>query len=637
MQLTWSAAAAGLLVGAGMLLRPLHGLSEEYDLAPPGNVAAESSPETALLTVALGGLRAPIVNFCSILSEAHKQAGRYHDAMQLADLPCRLQPRFPGVWDYHAWNMAWNMSVAHNTPEERWLWVSNGIRLLRDRGIPLNPKALVLYKSLGWIFFSKMGQTADDMHVVYKQRWASQMQRLLGAPPYGEITAVIDAFRPIAEAPLDKDARRSGKTTIQDDQRQIVLRDPAVAGYARMLAAHGVAVDESLLRAYNRFSHDETVEIPRDGPPTLKTDRDRALAGLINSAEHADARGKLLAFVRAQVLWNDYKMDPAWMLHIMKKYNVPLDWRLVQPHGLYWVTYGVDICKTAARDDIDTLSTYRIVLNCMKAMTWNGRLTYRENPDDPDSPQIAWLSDWRYIEPTHRVHLELIEALLTARREKLIDPEDKSFDENTFREGHINFLMKAIQMLYAGYRWDEAKQRLDWIKKNYSPSGNIWELDGLREFVIETLNMDGTPVPDLVRSQLHGSLIAAVEQLAANRPDAYRELFGYAKMIYDIYQENANERIKLPPFPVVMRNAMAVMLTRPQTQGAYLDLPTRGAIYRRLHTQMQLMLYDGIAPLLRRQCAAARPVIDFDEDFPPPPGLEAARARRRDRMTPAQP
>ncbi|MDY6913262.1 MAG: hypothetical protein SVT52_02225, partial [Planctomycetota bacterium] len=272
-QCLWFAVACGLLVAAGLLQGPMQQQRQQQEFTSPGDVVAQNHPEVALLTTAPGGLRALLVNYLWIRAEQLKNQGRFFDAMQLAELICKFQPRFAGVWSFHSWNMAWNISVATHTPAERWMWVSNGIRLLRDNGIPLNPRSLILYKDLGWIFFSKMGQTTDEMHKVYKQRWAAEMQRLLGAPPAGTTAQVIEAFRPIAAAPLDKDPRRQGLKPIQPGQLAVLLRDPGVAAYAELLAGYDVRVDESLLDAYNRYSLDDGAAMVRVGPPVLKTER----------------------------------------------------------------------------------------------------------------------------------------------------------------------------------------------------------------------------------------------------------------------------------------------------------------------------------------------------------------------------
>ena len=204
-----------LVVGAGLLHGPLTHLRQTHELALPYNTAGRLN----VLTIAPGGFRAIIINYLWITSNQLKQEGRIFDAVQRANLICEFQPRFPAVWTFQAWNMAWNISVTAHTPDERWLWVQNGIRLLRDKGIPYNPKSVTLYQELAWIFFSKMASDTDQMHMTYKRRWAVEMQELLGGAPFGETEKIIDAFRPNAEAPLDKTVSEQGKTLIQAEQR----------------------------------------------------------------------------------------------------------------------------------------------------------------------------------------------------------------------------------------------------------------------------------------------------------------------------------------------------------------------------------------------------------------------------------
>ncbi|MCK4601805.1 MAG: hypothetical protein KAU28_05030, partial [Phycisphaerae bacterium] len=153
-QLLWFAAAAALLAGAGLLQGPLADMAAERELFIEANITTEKS----IVEVLPGGLRALAFSYIWQRSQEQHIAGRHYDARELADLACRLMPNFPGVWSFHAWNMAWNISVTTHTPEERWHWVSQGMELLRDEAIPRNRRSLLLYKEIGWIFFSKMGQ-----------------------------------------------------------------------------------------------------------------------------------------------------------------------------------------------------------------------------------------------------------------------------------------------------------------------------------------------------------------------------------------------------------------------------------------------------------------------------------------------
>ncbi len=116
-------------------------------------------PSLAFATVAMGAFRGLVVDILWMRADTLKDKGLYFDAKQLADWITVLQPRFAGVWQFNAWNMAYNISVAipPERPEERWRWVRNGYELLRDRGIKVNPKSVELYRELAMIFQHKIG------------------------------------------------------------------------------------------------------------------------------------------------------------------------------------------------------------------------------------------------------------------------------------------------------------------------------------------------------------------------------------------------------------------------------------------------------------------------------------------------
>lgn len=148
-------------------------------LPPAPDIPAMSRLYSPLLAVA----RAPLVDILWIRATKSKEEGRIFDAYQLADLICELQPKFPDVWAFQAWNMSYNISVTCSAPEERWRWVRNGYELLRDRGIPLNPNNTQLYRELSWILFHKVGDFMDDAHWYYKNEFAQIAEHVLGEPP----------------------------------------------------------------------------------------------------------------------------------------------------------------------------------------------------------------------------------------------------------------------------------------------------------------------------------------------------------------------------------------------------------------------------------------------------------------------
>jgi len=124
--------------------------------------ATEGDPPEVAAGIAMGAFRGLFVNYLWMRADRLKQEGKFHEAYELSTAITRLQPRFPRVWSFHAWNMAYNISVATSTTEERWQWVKAGIELLREEGIPKNPNDVQLHRELAWIFNHKVQGFMDD-------------------------------------------------------------------------------------------------------------------------------------------------------------------------------------------------------------------------------------------------------------------------------------------------------------------------------------------------------------------------------------------------------------------------------------------------------------------------------------------
>lgn len=146
-------------------------------------------PLIAFTTVALGGFSTLIADVLWFRVTALQEEGRYVELVQLSDWITKLEPRCGEIWAFHAWNMAYNVSVIMPYPEDRWRWVRKGIELLRDEGIRYNPGDQQVYRELGWLFLNKVGGKTDETHQYYKDRWAEEMTALLGGgyPDYRKL------------------------------------------------------------------------------------------------------------------------------------------------------------------------------------------------------------------------------------------------------------------------------------------------------------------------------------------------------------------------------------------------------------------------------------------------------------------
>ena len=128
--------AAAFLISGSMQLDDINVARKELKLV--SNEPLENAPPAlAFATVAMGAFRGLVVDILWMRADKLKEEGQFFDAKQLAEWITVLQPRFAAVWDFQAWNMAYNISVAipKTQPAERWKWVRNGYELLRDKGI----------------------------------------------------------------------------------------------------------------------------------------------------------------------------------------------------------------------------------------------------------------------------------------------------------------------------------------------------------------------------------------------------------------------------------------------------------------------------------------------------------------------
>lgn len=176
--------SAGLWLGASacLVLAATMGAHSRDDRALPASMAmgSDAPPGVRFVTVALGGFRGLLADVLWGRASTLQDQGRFFEVAQLAGWITRLEPRYPEVWSYHAWNMAYNITAVVPDPADRWHWVENGIRLLRDEGIPSNPYDPKLRWELAWMFYDKVGGRWDEATLFYRVSWAREFSRLTG-------------------------------------------------------------------------------------------------------------------------------------------------------------------------------------------------------------------------------------------------------------------------------------------------------------------------------------------------------------------------------------------------------------------------------------------------------------------------
>ena len=176
-------------------------LRKEYrlDQADPLH---NTPPLVAFTTVALGGFRGILADILWLRASILQDRGEYFEIVQLSDWITKLEPRFSQIWAFHAWNMAYNISVLFEDPADRWRWVRHGVSLLRDEGLLYNPADAQLYRELGWLFEHKLGEHYDEADLYYKKAWAAEMIPLMNGPRPDY--AALAGARPETPAALTK-------------------------------------------------------------------------------------------------------------------------------------------------------------------------------------------------------------------------------------------------------------------------------------------------------------------------------------------------------------------------------------------------------------------------------------------------
>jgi hypothetical protein len=150
----------------------------------------------------LAGFRCVAADLLWLRATNLQDQGSYFELVQLADWITQLEPHFVTVWAVQAWNMAYNIGVMMPDEESSWRWVENGIRLLRDRGIPANADNPYLYSELAFMFSDKLSNQAVPQSKYYTTQWVKAMMRAVGKcghPDYAALAAMPERTRQMVE------------------------------------------------------------------------------------------------------------------------------------------------------------------------------------------------------------------------------------------------------------------------------------------------------------------------------------------------------------------------------------------------------------------------------------------------------
>lgn len=611
----WFAAAMALvcLVGAGLLLPVINEERQKRQLVIDPSSLATLPPDIALLGK-LGTFRALAIDWAAMRAERLKEDGKVYEALQLHETVCALAPRFPDVWVYAAWNMAYNISVMQYTPEARWQWVQNGIHILRDRGIVYNPSSIKLYKELAWIYWHKIGDYLDDEHFNYKRALAVEMESILGPPPVTfQEQEHFDWFRKIVAAPRDLNA---------------FLKTDAKAGaLAETLRGLGLSPDETLLEYVARrirpeLQVDDLIKnIPEDDTPEQRRLR------VLRDPANVEALDQLLAAIRSHVLRTRHHLKLDWMMELMENRFGPLDWRNAFAHSLYWSSLGDSLASGNIRNTAsDEINNTRFILFSIQNMVTRGRMTLRPDFDNPFRSYIEMTPDTRYIPYLFELYLAYGKkhfGHLPEFREGTAGPN--------FHVGLVTNMHNWLELLYleGGDRNREIAEHLfSWLREyNPHPDGRTQEmyLQPLDAFVLNDLRSQ----MDTYRAAnaIIGTFIQqALKQFALGQTDSGVASVKHAVDCYEYWmrdqKKEIKERRKLQPPRLQLRDGIEAFITDPKY-----DALAKAWLWRGLPLEYKQMVHDRLVPTFRLICDSQNPPWAVERAFPEPPGMAEYRQR----------
>jgi hypothetical protein len=598
------------------------------------NVVVEGAPPIVAMGTVIGALRGLIVDFLWIKVSWMKEKGLYYEMMADSELITKLQPRFAMVWGFHGHNMAYNVSVATHTQQERWAWVNAGIRLIRDQGLRYNPNDITLHRELAFMFAHKLEGYSDDANLYYKQQFCEEWHLLLGEPPV-EHADRIAWMKEIADAPESYSAAVERvpevaelvdilKDAIPQNQLQIKfeLDEQFLGSFVMWQAVAQQSVAARVLGLESQWRNDPFFQV---------------FDQLARDPKYAKAWPVLLAHVRKRVLSDKYNMDPQLMYQYTRDLG-PIDWRHGQAHALYWSRRGSQFGEGRVReyDIYVVLNNDSQQLQAMQDLARWGRIAYdpiaREFPGRFPEPRWIDVIDQQF-EPFYKKHLNV-----------------RGAGGERFINFLKHFLGSAIREWYRSGETERALKLLERLDALFGrgarPPNNQYvpTYDNLQLIVKEETYNAYQTQPWVAPSDVAASLqYGFKEGVLGGRPEVLRDALRFAADVTEYFK--TNEFYRDPNKFGQRRIADTIGRLEDSTEIGFLQMMTAPGVTWEHRQRMwngidsvevevtgrppmlRALVYDRVMPVLDRQFAS-HPMsqqFDIDQLFQPPPGLDQAR------------
>lgn len=115
------------------------------------NNVSHYDPTENIPLLLLGSLRGLAVDFLWARAIVRHEEKKYYELLAINNLISKLQPNFPAVWIFQAWNMAYNIAYEWDSPQNKWKWIRTGLGFAK-KGTLKNPKSGDLFFELGYMY-----------------------------------------------------------------------------------------------------------------------------------------------------------------------------------------------------------------------------------------------------------------------------------------------------------------------------------------------------------------------------------------------------------------------------------------------------------------------------------------------------
>jgi len=132
----------------------------EYDLGE--STLGQVDPSSSTMNLVLLGLRGVAADILALKLDEYKDTKNWAQLRATTESIILLQPHFQKVWEYHGWNLAYNVSAEWDAVPDRYYWVKEGAKFFR-RGTERNKKYPELYWYTGNTLGKKIGRSDEKV------------------------------------------------------------------------------------------------------------------------------------------------------------------------------------------------------------------------------------------------------------------------------------------------------------------------------------------------------------------------------------------------------------------------------------------------------------------------------------------